>query len=603
MGSSESKIKLENYSKTIEGSTIEKIGNSNFEQNIYVLGNYDMKFFTDNISEIPKNPYSAVNTYYKMSRHQQIKEWHFFFAQKTENFEETKKSAKNFYYDHYSRDPDDFSEKKFTRKGKVLFLYFNDKYNYDFAESLLEEFEENMPFIIFIGKDDENNKLKEKIIKKVKDLKVQIDTNFFKFTNLTDKIEDDLIQLTINLIECASFFNELGDEFKFPKKLIDDKVMENDLKNFTNHIFSFNIAILGRPGAGKSSFINKMINSVICKAGIGGECSSRIIKYLHRKYPITFFDTPGISEEKISDEVLDLIRLKNIELKENRSRIHAIFYMIDGSQSRFFMNYEKKILKAIFEEIKIPVYFIMTKLQNEEKGNKKVYFVIQNFRKITDGINIQNQYRGDNNIKNYIFYVNVIGEHLMGLNKLFLKLYKDFRGYIIEEKINKDNIQNLTRHSLIGFLSQPEEIATHPKIACEYLTFIYRLMARAISSKAKGSTNLSAAFLKEINYIYGNINITLNDCKRMIECDNFSIDNKSNNQNKKYKTFWFMKNYWDYRTPAEEQIDYLNYHYVKIFEKKLYQNKEQCLIYINKLRESINFAINGFIEISQASQE
>ena len=122
MGSSESKIKLENYSKTIEGSTIEKIGNSNFEQNIYVLGNYDMNFFTDNISEIPKNPYSAVNTYNKMSRHKQIKEWHFFFTQKTENFEETKKNAIKFYYDHYERDPDDFSEKKFTRKRGIRSL-------------------------------------------------------------------------------------------------------------------------------------------------------------------------------------------------------------------------------------------------------------------------------------------------------------------------------------------------------------------------------------------------------------------------------------------------------------------------------------------------
>ena len=600
MGSSESKKKLENYSKTIEGSTIEKIGNSNFEQNIYVLGNYDMQFFTDNITEIPKNPYSAINTYYKMSRHKQIKEWHFFFTKKTENFEETKNNAIKFYYDHYERDPDDFSEKKFTRKKKVLFLYFNDKNNYDFAQCLLDEFEENMPFIIFIGKEDENNKLQEKIIVKVKDLKVQIDTNFFKFSNLTDKIEDDLIQLTINLIECASFFNELGDEFKFPKKLIDDKVMENDLKNFTNQIFSFNIVILGRPGAGKSSFINKMINSVICKAGIGSECSSRIIKYLHRKYPITFFDTPGISEEKISDEVLELIRLKNIELKENRSRIHAIFYMIDGSQSRFFMNYEINILKTIFEEIKIPVYFIMTKLQNEEKGNKKIFFVRQNFNDVTRGLKIPKQYKGEK-IKDYIFYVNVIGEHLMGLNKLFLKLYNDFRGYITEEKVNKNNIQDLTRHSLIGFLSQPEEIATHPKIVCEYLTFIYRIMARAISSESKGSTNLSAAFLKEINYIYGKTDITLDDCKQMIKSDNFEIDNKSNYQKRRYKSFWFMKNYWDYRTPAEEQIDYLNYHYVKILEQNLYQNKEQCLIYINKLRESINYAIKGFIEISKAS--
>ena len=53
MGSSESKEKLNEFEATCEGKTIKDIGNSNFEQNIYVTGNYNLKFFVKNILEIP----------------------------------------------------------------------------------------------------------------------------------------------------------------------------------------------------------------------------------------------------------------------------------------------------------------------------------------------------------------------------------------------------------------------------------------------------------------------------------------------------------------------------------------------------------------------
>ena len=91
---------------------------------------------------------------------------------------------------------------------------------------------------------------------------------------------------------------------------------------------------------------------MIYKAGIGGECSSRIIKYLHRMFLITFFDTLGISSKKIVKIILDLIK-KNNELNENRSRFHAVFYILDGNNDRNFMDYEDLMFKCLIEEIKI----------------------------------------------------------------------------------------------------------------------------------------------------------------------------------------------------------------------------------------------------------
>jgi hypothetical protein len=184
------------------------------------------------------------------------------------------------------------------------------------------------------------------------------------------------------------------------------------------------------------------------------------------------------------------------------------------------------MFKCLLEEIKIPVYFILTKLESKQKGDENLPFMIKNFKAVTKGLQISNNYMGEN-IKNYIFYVNVIGPHIMGLDQLFYKLYKDFSGYIIEEEIDSKNIERITEKSLIGYMKSPKDIASHPKIVCEYINYIYRLIGRSIGSKEKGSTNLSAAFLKQIHSIYGYNNISLNECKRKIESEGFKLDKKS----------------------------------------------------------------------------
>ena len=211
MGSSETKEKLNKFEETSEGETIKLIGKSNFEQNIYVTGNYDLNFFVKNIVEIPRNPLlSGITSYQKMSRHIQITEWHYFFAPKTENSDDIVKNTKDFCLAHYEEDPDDFLENKNTRLEKTTILYFNDNNTNNFVNYFLKKHHQKMiPFIIFVGKEEENKELKAKIDESIKTLKKEIDPNLFRFCNFNDNLENFLIQLTVYLIECASFFNEL----------------------------------------------------------------------------------------------------------------------------------------------------------------------------------------------------------------------------------------------------------------------------------------------------------------------------------------------------------------------------------------------------------
>ena len=78
---------------------------------------------------------------------------------------------------------------------------------------------------------------------------------------------------------------------------------------------------------------------------------------------------------------------------------------------------------------------------------------------------------------------------------------------------------------------------------------------------------------------------------------------KKNIQSKEYKSYWlFRKKYYIYITQAEEEIDYLSYHYFKILYNKLCKDEHLCLKYINKLMESIIIAIKGLNKISKLNK-
>jgi len=357
MGSSQESKDLSEFSQTDEGKSIQEIGKSSFEQNIYVCGNYNLNFFEQNICQPTLNPkLDNISYYIKMSKHKQIKEWHFFFSPKISDIKKIKENTKLFINEHKKlKDLDDFKEGSKTRINKTTILYFNDTNTDGFIKYFLDEHNSNyIPFIIFIGAEKTNIDIKNKINDLIIEKKKEIDSNLFKYSTFNENVENNLINININLIECAAYYNELGDEFKFPKKFMDDKLMEKDLKEFLKNFSTFNILVCGRPGAGKSTFINGMIKAMICKAAKGEECSQRIIKYIHRKFPLTFFDTPGISTDDKIQTIIDLIKKKNIELGESKSKIHAIFYVVNSQDQRFFCDYENKIFKFILVEIKIP---------------------------------------------------------------------------------------------------------------------------------------------------------------------------------------------------------------------------------------------------------
>ena len=80
------------------------------------------------------------------------------------------------------------------------------------------------------------------------------------------------------MIDCSAYYNELGDEFKYPKQLINDKLFDRVTDNIIRNFRTINILVCGRAGAGKSTFINGILDTTISRSKRNYECTQRIIK-------------------------------------------------------------------------------------------------------------------------------------------------------------------------------------------------------------------------------------------------------------------------------------------------------------------------------------
>ena len=146
-------------------------------------------------------------------------------------------NKKKFLEEHNGyKEFDDFNEEIKDRIRKIVLLYFNDENKNNFFNYFIKEYNQfKLPLFVLIGNESENNQIKEKILGLINELvneqekeqkKEQakkkkdriIDKNIFKFIDFIKNKENNLINLYFNLIEYSSFYNELGDEFKYPRQ-------------------------------------------------------------------------------------------------------------------------------------------------------------------------------------------------------------------------------------------------------------------------------------------------------------------------------------------------------------------------------------------------
>ena len=343
--------------------------------------------------------------------------------------------------------------------GQSIIVYFIENENDDSILKIIEFFNEKMnilhPRIICISNEIKDDYF-SKYIKKKELYFDERDIIIIK----ENMVHNNLIK---ELYKGYCYYYQIGDdEISIPKisyyennnlyDIMNDISSDNNSSfedNIDNKVYSINsnylinFFIIGKPGVGKSSLINVLLNDKRAMEGVGNNVTSKITKYIMDSAPIAFYDTPGFSGEEEVKLTKEVIKKKIQELYEYKDNINGIFYILNHNLVRTIDDTEIDFLKFLINCV-VPIFFLLNFSQKKSNKKKEIYFqsllneINQNFNKSEDiifKINLKNDYEG-----NIIF----------GLDNLFIKLYEYYSKYKIniqyidkfDEKVIIDNLQN-----------------------------------------------------------------------------------------------------------------------------------------------------------------
>ena len=359
MGSFIGKKENEEHKELEKEKNIDKL-------NVYACGNIkELDKF--NKKELENENYSNQNLKYYESKHP-IHNWNFnFYNQKMS--EELMNDIMKYIIKEYKNN---------NNNNMILILLDSVKEvenNDNAIKALLEILDKNnrsyKPIILFgvkiqnEYKDEEDNfNIIGNIIDKYKYnksiLKKYIEIAFYKENNYYEVIKK------INSICC--YFNNISDIFTILDEIIrgGNSSYNPKRKNKIQYNATFNILVIGRPGSGKSTLINLLLNERKAREGIGTSVTKIVSKYIHQKYPITFEDTPGFEDNQQLKKMINFLNNSKYVFRNGKNKFHLVLYLINSSNERTFIGEEVDLIKFIQKEIKVPIFFVCTKSKNEE---------------------------------------------------------------------------------------------------------------------------------------------------------------------------------------------------------------------------------------------
>lgn len=538
--------------------------NASFKLNILICGDYKKDLISHSLGKIKTFSEKSNVPYIAKGNHKIISDWNYYFFEKSKDISNKTKL---------------FLQKLVINEDfKILIIFYSGLKDYTYIDLL--NFYDDQPdtyhfSTIIITKNNEYFRMPN--LKKM-------NPKLIKVLN-----EEEDIELLINIIEITSYCNELGDEIGFPKKFVNERLLKEDEKLMIKDPFTLNFLICGRPGSGKSLFINTILNKCKCISRKGTvSLTKHIVKYIHELYPISIFDTPGFEKKEDIILVQNLINDKNNALKEEKNQIHCVLYCMNLQRERTFSDDDFEFLLYLLNN-NIKIFLILTHAKSRESS--------KDFSEAVKlGLLKKNESKLEK-LTNNIYPIELIGDKYytkFGIKELFNGIYNAFKNEKCDINITKDNEKSINTFFL-------KEISKNNAIErCTALsiraTENFKLLASSmgISPNVKGTTMLSTAILKIISNIY-NHHITTNDCLKIIESNDYTNEIKSKDTTKRTIEKLFATLFYTHG-PAAKEVDYLGNLLIKECNIEM-NNDEHFYKYINKYKDAINYAIEALREI------
>ena len=350
--------------------------------------------------------------------------------------------------------------------------------------------------------------------------------------------------------------------------IINDFVLCKD--NFENESImkykaTLNVLIIGRPGCGKSTLINLLLNERRAREGLGYSITRLYSQYVHRKYPITFTDTPGFEDDESLKQMERFLSIYNTFFKKGRNKYHLVLYLINTSNERSFLGIELYLIDYINKNLNIPIFFVCTHSRTEEssiefKEEVKIS-LIQKFGLKTDLIehiyccHLINEKDGIYKRFGIDKFLNKIKHHFLNELKIIKKIEKDFKNEPKQEIVSFSKESEKCQLNILSGLENSNSYSQYLKnlslnIIDVYLSEISKIFQNSQNNldKKKVSTKIYELLKKhlsfELNWESSRLNIDENyiDFSKDTYNQNFScFPEKDDNYNKNDELFLSFK--------------------------------------------------------------
>ena len=552
-------------SSQVDSSYFEKVS---FHINILVCGDYSEGNIEKELVNIKKIEKNSKLTYIQKGTHQNIPKWNYYFFPKDKNIGD---NTFKFISDAIIQDKD----------NNNVILFFSGLRNYTYKDIILFYDKKQSiyhPNIIIITKRNESF-----VLPKLE----KINENLIRNAE-----EDNDIDIYINLIEVSSYCNQLGDEIAFPKNIVKKKLLEKDNELMIKDSFTFNILVCGKPGAGKSTLINRILGKEKCYSGKGtSTLTQRVVKYICEKYPILLYDTPGFEKVEDINRIQELIVNKNKTLNEEKNRIHCVLYVMNTKAERTFIPKEYDFLVSLLNQ-NMDIFFIATHAGTKENADDYIE---------ATKVNLEQNSNGDTrlgDLKQYIYPVELNSDQSykkFGLKEVFTVLYNKYDKEKYNGEITAKNLKTI-KSTFLGDITSKEKLKTKLTALAKRTKANFKLLASSLgnSPSVKGTTSLSTAVIKIISKIY-NHPMTTKECLDYIESKKYTNELKGSDTIERSieKTFAY---FFYTNGPAAKEVNYLAESLITEFNLEL-DNDRTYFQYLNNYNKAINYAIDSLKKI------